>query len=82
MLRYDYVDDILERRGAYREQHLALLTEHGCMMGGAIGDPVHGALIVFETAAQAEAFTRVDPYVANGLVTEQRIEPWALAIRS
>ena len=49
-------------------------------MGGAIGDPPHGALIVFDVAGpeQVEEFAASDPYVLNGLVTARRVEPWAV----
>lgn len=83
-LFYDYVEDIVERRAPHREQHLALLNEWRAdgriVMGGALGDPPHGALLVFrvEDAAQVEQFVAADPYVANGLVTARRVEPWAV----
>jgi uncharacterized protein YciI len=50
------------------------------VMGGAIGDPPHGGLIVFavEDAASVEQFVSLDPYVAEGLVTAWRVEPWAV----
>ena len=82
VLFYDYVENILELRGPHRERHLALLREQGCVMAGALGDPPHGAAIVFNSAEEAEAFRATDPYVEHGLVTASRIEPWTLAIRS
>jgi uncharacterized protein YciI len=50
------------------------------VMGGAIGDPPHGALIVFDVSgpAEVEEFAAADPYVLNGLVTGRRVEPWAV----
>ncbi|MEI2702909.1 MAG: hypothetical protein V9E83_10970 [Baekduia sp.] len=81
VLFYDYVPDIVERRGPHREQHLALLNEHGSVLAGALGDPPHGAAIVFESAEQAEAFRAADPYGAAGLVQGSRIEPWTIAVR-
>ena len=41
-------------------------------MAGALGDPPHGAAIVFGDIdpEQIEAFVRSDPYVAGGLVAE------------
>lgn len=79
VLTYSYVPDILERRGAHRDAHLALLSAHGCLIGGAIGDPPHGALLVFGDRESAIAFRDADPYRAAGLVTSERIEPWAVA---
>ena len=81
VLFYDYVPDIVERRGPHRERHLALMAEHGCILGGALGEPPHGAAIVFEDEASAEAFRAADPYVEHGLVTGSRIVPWTIAVR-
>ena len=83
-LFYDYVPNIVERRAPFRAEHLELYRlwrqEGRLVMGGAVGDPPHGALIVFEveSAADLEEFCARDPYVANGLVTARRVEPWAV----
>jgi uncharacterized protein len=83
-LFYDYVDDIVERRAPHRPAHLELYRrwreEGRLVMGGALGDPPHGALIVFdvEGADGVEEFATADPYVVNGLVTARRVEPWAV----
>jgi uncharacterized protein len=83
-LFYDYVENIVERRAPHRPAHLELYRrwrgEGSLVMGGAIGDPPHGALIVFDvdSAAEVEQFAGADPYVLNGLVTARRIEPWAV----
>ena len=82
LLFYDFVDDIVERRAPYREEHLALVRrwrEDGRIgHAGAIGEPPHGAAIAFEVddAAQVEEFAAADPYVTEGLVTAHRIERW------
>jgi len=48
-------------------------------MAGPLGaDPPHGAAIVFTDRAAAEAFAQADPYVANGLVTNWRVDSWAV----
>jgi uncharacterized protein len=83
VLFYDYVEDILERRAPHREEHLALIArwhEDGRMaMAGPLGDPVHGGLFVLRAEpADAEAFVAEDPYVAAGLVTSWRVEPWTI----
>ena len=80
VLTYSYVPDVVARRDPHREQHLALLAAHGCVIGGATGDPPHGALLAFPTQAQALAFRDADPYRAAGLVTDDRIEPWAIGV--
>jgi uncharacterized protein len=82
ILFYDYIDDMAERRGPYREAHLAGITverEAGrIVMAGALGDPPHGAAIVFRgvTPEEIEAFATADPYATAGLVTAHRIERW------
>lgn len=82
ILFYDYVEDVLERRGPYREAHLERIRaarESGrVVMAGALGDPPHGAAIVFGDVPveEVEAFAREDPYMQGGLVAEMRIEPW------
>jgi PPOX class probable F420-dependent enzyme len=82
VLHYEYVPDIVERRGPHREGHLALISrwqqDGRVVMAGAVGDPPHGGLIVLriDDPAQARAFVDEDPYVANGLVSDWRVEPW------
>jgi uncharacterized protein YciI len=84
ILFYDYVPDILDRRGPHREEHLARSGEQvdagGIVMAGALGDPPTGAAIVFAGAAvgAVEAFADADPYVVNGLVTGRRVVPWTV----
>ena len=84
VLHYDYVPNIVERRAAFRPAHLELYRrwrEDGrLLMGGAVGDPPTGALIVFtvESEAEVEEFAAQDPYVLNGLVTARRVELWAV----
>ncbi len=84
LLFYDYVEGILEKRAPHRDAHLALARawkEDGRMlMGGAVGDPPHGGVLVFTTDAIQE-FIDADPYVKEGLVTRHRVEPWNAVIR-
>jgi uncharacterized protein YciI len=80
LFTYEYVPDILERRGPHREGHLALIArlhEAGSIvMAGAAGDPVDKGVFVLRDPAAAEALLAEDPYVAAGLVTAHRLEPW------
>lgn len=86
LLMYDVAADYLARRGEFRGAHLALAreaVERGEMvLGGALADPVDGAVLLFrgESAASAEAFARADPYVTNGLVSRWRVRPWTTVI--
>ena len=79
-LFYDYVEDIVERRAPHREGHLKLIEDFAAdgrlAIAGAVGDPPHGGLLVFRDPEAAEAFIADDPYLAAGLVTERRTEPW------
>ncbi len=80
LLRYDLAPDYIERRGIFREQHLALAWaaagRGALLLGGAVGDPVESALLLFTDADAARAFAETDPYVANGLVTRWHVQPW------
>jgi uncharacterized protein YciI len=84
VLFYDYVPDVVERRAPLRADHLALFREWReagrIVMGGALGDPPHGAAIVFrvDDPALVDEFTAADPYVRGGIVTSWRVEPWAV----
>jgi uncharacterized protein YciI len=84
VLFYDYVGDVAQRRAPYREAHLALLNDlHAsgdCVMAGALGDPPHGAALVFRSAEAAERFVGADPYMAAGLITAHRVEPWTVVV--
>ncbi len=88
ILLYDYIEDVLERRPAYRDAHLKLLTdlhERGLVpLAGAWDEPVDGAAIVFNTGntADIESFVASDPYVQNGLVKSWRIRTWNVVIGS
>ncbi len=80
LLAYDYVGDIVERRAPHRESFRAAIAEAyasgDLRIAGAVGDPPRGGLFAFTSEAAAEAFLARDPYVAAGLVTSHRIEPW------
>jgi uncharacterized protein YciI len=84
ILFYDYVDDLLERRAPFREAHLQAIRsarEGGQVtLAGAIGDPPHGGVIVFQGVSPEEidAFARRDAYMQAGLIRDYRIEPWNL----
>ena len=87
LLHYAYVENIAERRAPHREAHLAYARrwrdEGRLLLGGAVGDPPSGGLLVFRVDGpeDVEAFADGDPYVEAGLVTGRRVEPWAVVIR-
>jgi uncharacterized protein YciI len=86
LLFYDYVSDVLERRGPYRDAHLdharAAKDRGGLINVGAVGSPPSGAVFVFADvgAAAVHDFADDDPYVAAGLVTGRRVEPWTVVV--
>ena len=79
LLFYDVVPDYVERRAEFRGPHLSharAAHERGeLILGGALADPVDGAVLLFrgDSPAVAEAFAKADPYVRNGLVTAWRV---------
>jgi len=82
LLVYDYVPDMAERRAPHREAHLELIRAYHAdgrlVIAGGVGVPVHGGLLAFREALDAERFAAEDPYVEAGLVTASRVEPWAV----
>lgn len=86
LLIYTVSPDYLEKRGAYRKEHLELaekLHDEGqLLMGGALADPADQAILLFrgESPAAAEAFVLADPYVKNGLVLSWKIRKWTVVV--
>jgi uncharacterized protein YciI len=85
-LIYYLVDDYVERRTSFREEHLALARENkdlgNLILGGAFAEPADRALLVFRCPDRSivEDFVSRDPYIANGLVTRWEIRPWTVVI--
>lgn len=86
LLIYDVVENYVERRTPFRDEHLKLAmeyAEHGFLvLGGALADPVDQAILVFkaESPSPVEAFVARDPYFQQGLVSSYRIRPWTVVI--
>jgi uncharacterized protein len=84
LLLYEYVEDMAERRGPYREGHLERIRAEQdagrVVMAGALGNPPSGGAIVFRGVERdhIEQFVDADPYVQAGLVRSWRLEPWNL----
>ncbi len=83
ILFYDYVENVVEHRAPFREEHLgivrSLAAQGKIVLAGAFADPVDGAAIVFDVGSteEVESFAQTDPYVLNGIVTAYRIRPWS-----
>ena len=86
LLFYDYVPDYLVRRQPLRTAHFEYarpFIERGeLVLGGALADPVDGAVLLFlgETPDGARTFAADDPYVQRGLVTGWRVRPWTTVV--
>jgi uncharacterized protein len=86
VLTYDVVDDYVERRAEFREEHLGIAKEAyergELILAGAAGEPIDSALLVFkcDDASIPEEFARNDPYVRNGLVINWTVKPWNVVI--
>jgi uncharacterized protein YciI len=84
LLLYEYVEDMAQRRGPYRDAHLERIHAQRdagkVVMAGALGDPPTGGAIAFKGVerGEIESFVHSDPYVEAGLVRSWRIEPWKL----
>ena len=86
LLFYDVVEDYVERRVPLRAAHL----EHArrahrageLVLGGALADPVDGAVLLFRGSSPtvAERFAVMDPYVVKGLVTRWRVREWTTVV--
>jgi uncharacterized protein len=85
-LFYDFVDDFMTRRTAFREEHLRLARESHArgelVLAGALTDAPATALLVFNTTdpTPAENFARHDPYVKNGVAKAWRVRPWTVVV--
>jgi uncharacterized protein YciI len=82
LLFYDVVPDYVERRGQHRSAHLEKVwASHArgeLVLGGALADPVDGAVLLFraESADVVRRFAEADPYVESGCVTTWRVLVW------
>src|SRR5258708_14747037 len=85
-LFYELVDDMVNRRVPFREEHLRLARESRergeLVLAGALTDPVDRALLVFhvDDKSKVEASARKDPYVVNGLAKKWEVRPWNVVV--
>lgn len=86
LLMYETAPDYLERRAAFRAEHLNLAWQAHArgelVLAGALAEPVDGAIFLFQgpSPAAAEAFAAADPYVRNGLVKSWRARSWTTVV--
>lgn len=86
ILFYKTVDDYIEKRVPFRDEHLSLAQQAykngSLVMGGALADPADSAMLVFkgDSPNVAVEFAYSDPYVKNGLITDWHIRPWSVVI--
>ena len=86
ILVYKTVDNYIERRAEFRQEHLGLAEEYnqskGMVMAGALDDPPDEALLIFkgENDEAARSFVANDPYVKNGLIKEWYIRKWNVVV--
>ncbi len=86
LLFYEVAPDYLGRRAEFRSEHLALAwASHArgeLVLGGALAEPVDGAVLLFEGDSPdvAERFAASDPYVRNGLVARWRVRAWSTVV--
>lgn len=86
ILFYKTVPDYLEKRGTFREKHLALAenarSAGQLVMAGALADPADGAVFIFkgDSPKVAEDFANNDPYVQNGLIAEWNVRLWTVVV--
>lgn len=86
LMFYDFVPDYLERRAAYRNEHLRLAWEAHergeIILAGALAEPADGGVILFQCDSPdiPKQFAEADPYVKHGLVTRYHLRPWTTVI--
>lgn len=86
LLFYETADDYSSRRAQFRNAHLEKAwkaVERGeLVLGGALANPVDGAILVFQgdSPEAAEKFAQTDPYVLNGLIKRWYVREWTTVI--
>lgn len=86
ILFYKTIDNYIEKRANYRDEHLQLAEEAyrngSLIMAGALDEPADQAVLIFKGQSQniAEEFALNDPYVKNGLIAKWNVRPWRVVI--
>ncbi len=86
LLFYEVGEGYVSRRAEFREEHLEKAwqaSERGeLILGGALADPVDGAVLLFQgdSPEVAERFARTDPYVTHGAVERWHVREWSTVV--
>lgn len=86
LMFYEVADDYAQKRLPFRAAHIAYarqaVARGDLVLGGALAEPVDGAVLVFRgsSPAVAEAFAAADPYVVNGAVKSWRVRAWTTVV--
>lgn len=86
LLLYDVVEDFINRRVPFRQEHINLageaLRRGHLLMAGAFSEPADGAALLFrcDGSAVVRQFVEADPYVRERLVTRWRVRVWNVVV--
>jgi uncharacterized protein YciI/heme-degrading monooxygenase HmoA len=82
LLFYEVGEDYVTRRAQFRDAHLekawAASARGELVLGGALANPVDGAVLLFrgDSPEVAEKFAKADPYVTSGAVKRWHVREW------
>lgn len=84
LLQYRYTEDYMQKRGAYRTEHLERIrreVDAGRILAAGVLPEGPSAVLVFyvEDAGEVGAFAENDPYMAAGLIKSYDVSPWLVA---
>ena len=86
LLFYEVGEDYVAQRAKFRDEHLAkawaAIRRGELVLGGALANPIDGALLLFlgDSPAVAEEFARADPYVTGGAVKRWYVREWTTVV--
>jgi uncharacterized protein YciI/heme-degrading monooxygenase HmoA len=82
LLFYEVGEAYVSRRAEFRDAHLekawAASARGELVLGGALANPVDGAVLLFrgDSPEVAEKFAKADPYVTSGAVKRWHVREW------
>lgn len=86
LLFYEAAEDYIAKRAPFRDAHLEKAWQASArgelVLGGALANPVDGAVLLFrgDSPAVAENFARADPYVTGGAVKRWHVREWTTVV--